>query len=73
MYEEEMCVKMFIYKNYTKMHGQQNIKSCNFHLLYLQVKSQQILLSVCLCNLRIFVRFQGTVFELIIMCLCIFT
>jgi len=30
MYEKkEMCVKLVIYKNYTEMHGQQNIKKVN--------------------------------------------
>ena len=26
IYEKELCVKLVIYKNYIKMHGQQNIK-----------------------------------------------
>ena len=26
IYGKELCVKLVIYKNYTKMHGQQNIK-----------------------------------------------
>ena len=26
IYGKEMCVRLVIYKNYTKMHGQQNIK-----------------------------------------------
>jgi len=25
--EKELCVKLIIYKDYTEMHGQQNIKS----------------------------------------------
>jgi hypothetical protein len=27
IYEKELCVKLVIYKNYTEMHGQQNIKN----------------------------------------------
>jgi hypothetical protein len=26
VHEKELCVKLVIYKDYTKMHGQQNIK-----------------------------------------------
>jgi len=26
--EKELCIKLVIYKNYTEMHGQQNIKFC---------------------------------------------
>jgi hypothetical protein len=26
IYEKELCFKLVIYKNYTEMHGQQNIK-----------------------------------------------
>jgi hypothetical protein len=26
MHEKELCVKLVIYKDYTEMHGQQNIK-----------------------------------------------
>ena len=26
IHEKELCVKLVIYKNYTEMHGQQNIK-----------------------------------------------
>jgi len=26
IHEKELCVKLVIYKDYTKMHGQQNIK-----------------------------------------------
>ena len=26
MYEKELCVKLVIYKDYTEMHGQQNMK-----------------------------------------------
>jgi len=35
MYEKELCVKLAIYKDYTEMHGQQNIKFCHY-LLYLR-------------------------------------
>jgi hypothetical protein len=28
VHEEELCVKLVIYKDYTEMHGQQNIKVC---------------------------------------------
>jgi len=27
IHEKELCVKLVIYKNYTEMHGQQNIKN----------------------------------------------
>ena len=27
-----MCLKLVIYKDHTKMHGQQNIKKCNIPL-----------------------------------------
>ena len=27
---EKLCVKLVIYKDHTRMHGQQNIKSYNF-------------------------------------------
>jgi len=26
VYEKELCIKLVIYKNFTKMYGQQNIK-----------------------------------------------
>ena len=29
MHEKELCVKLVIYKDYTEMHGQQNIKFYN--------------------------------------------
>jgi len=28
IYEKELCVNLVIYKDYTEMHGQQNIKNC---------------------------------------------
>ena len=31
IYGKEMCVKLVIYKNYTEMHGQQNIKFCTLY------------------------------------------
>jgi len=31
IHEKELCVKLVIYKDYTEIHGQQNIK---FFLLY---------------------------------------
>jgi len=30
IHEKEMCAKLVIYKDYTKMHGQQNIKVKSF-------------------------------------------
>ena len=30
--EKELCVKLVIYKDYTEMHGQQDIKSCSLVL-----------------------------------------
>jgi len=31
IHEKELCVKLVIYKDYTEMHGQQNIKyDCHF-------------------------------------------
>jgi len=26
IHEKELCIKLVIYKNYTEMHGQQNVK-----------------------------------------------
>jgi len=31
-YKKEMCVKLVIYENYTEMHGQENIKFCQYTL-----------------------------------------
>jgi hypothetical protein len=28
IHEKELCVKLVIYKDYTEIHGQQNIKIC---------------------------------------------
>ena len=28
--KKELCVKLAFYKDYTNMHGQQNVKFCNF-------------------------------------------
>ena len=33
IYEKELCIKLVIYKNYTEMHIQQNIKKFNFGVL----------------------------------------
>jgi hypothetical protein len=29
IHEKELCLKLVIYKDYTEMHGQQNVKFCN--------------------------------------------
>jgi hypothetical protein len=31
IHEKELCVKLVMYKDYTEMHGQQNIKNCDRH------------------------------------------
>jgi len=31
IHEKELCVKLVIYKDYTEMHGQQNIKLYSFY------------------------------------------
>jgi hypothetical protein len=32
IYEKELCVKLVIYKNWTEMHGQQNVKPLQYEL-----------------------------------------
>jgi hypothetical protein len=47
-----MCVKLVIYKNYTKMHGQQNIKVCS-HVTHYggnEMKVHSIVIKLSLCN-----------------------
>jgi hypothetical protein len=34
VHEKELCVELVIYKDYTEMHGQQNIKFCFQNCLY---------------------------------------
>jgi len=38
--KKELCVKLVIYKNYTEMHGQQNIKFQTTLIIALRYKSE---------------------------------
>jgi hypothetical protein len=40
---KELCIKLVSYKNYTEMHGQQNIRNHNFVLL----RAALVYLSFC--------------------------
>jgi hypothetical protein len=51
--EKELYVKLVIYKNYTEMHGQQNIKHCNgFNML----TSRPTQYSFYVCNVLFFTK-----------------
>jgi hypothetical protein len=40
MHEKELCVKLVIYKDFTEMHGQQNIKRNECKIVVKQVSSR---------------------------------
>jgi len=39
MHEKELCVKLVIYKDYTEMHGQQNIKLLGIISFYYKIRN----------------------------------
>jgi hypothetical protein len=45
IYKKELCVKLIIYKDYTEMHGQQNIKFYN-HVSRVEFSERRIVYSI---------------------------
>jgi len=45
LHEKELCVKLVIYKDYTEMHGQQNIKFCKAHFFVYQISIEVLRVS----------------------------
>ena len=63
--QKKLCIKLFTYRNYTKMHGQENIKKSRNYIAYVwilrgfwPIKSAEIedLLSFFFCNWSIFMN-----------------
>jgi len=62
---EKLCVKLVIYKDHTRMHGQQNIKCCSF--VFIDI-ARTVLAEVLF---RVHSFFVAAVFMYQDLCLCL--